>query len=240
MCEETQGRIEQGTYPSAIIGREQPYRVYLPPCYDAYEELYPVLYMLHGWPYDDSHWDDIGIDEAADAGIVQSTLPPFVIALPAADNEGTFTNTSGGPRSFEAVMLEEFIPFVEARYRVSNKPTGRAIGGMSRGAVWSLEIAFRFPEMFAAAGGHSAALSVNLAPPQFDPIVLASTADLHSLRIYLDAGENDWVLPGVEQLHQALTAAGVVHVYNLFPGYHEDGYWSAHVAEYLAFYAAEW
>jgi enterochelin esterase-like enzyme len=240
VCVETQGRIEQGTFPSAILGREQPYRVYLPPCYDASEEIYPVLYMLHGYPYDDSHWDDLGIDEAADAGIAQSTLPPFVIALPAADNEGTFTKTSGGPKSFEGVMLEEFIPFVEARYRVSSKPGGRAIGGMSRGAVWSLEIAFRSPELFSAVGGHSAALNVNLAPPQFDPIFLASSADLKSLRIYLDAGENDWVLPGVEQIHQELTAAGIVHVYNLFPGYHEDGYWSAHVAEYLTFYAADW
>jgi len=155
VCVEAQGRIEQGTFSSAVIGREQPYRIYLPPCYDSSDETYPVLYLIHGYPYDDSHWDELGIDEAANAGIAQSTLPPFVIAMPAADNEGTFTKTSGGPRSFEGVMLDEFLPFVEAGYRVSSMPGKRAIGGLSRGAVWSLEIAFRNPELFSAVGGHT-------------------------------------------------------------------------------------
>ena len=227
-------------FPSAVIGRDQPYRIYLPPCYDYSDDIFPVLYMLHGYPYDDSHWDELGIDEAADMGIAQSTLPPFIVAMPAADNEGTFTKTSGGPGSFEGVMLDEFLPFVEAAYRVSSRPSERAIGGLSRGAVWSLEIAFRNPERFSAVGGHSAALNVNLAPSDYDPIYLASDPGLQSLRIYLDAGDDDWVLPGVEQLHQALTRAGVAHVYGRYPGYHQDSYWSEHVAEYLAFYAAGW
>jgi enterochelin esterase-like enzyme len=196
--------------------------------------------MLHGLPFDDSHWDGIGIDEAADSGIADGTLPSFVIAMPAADNDGTFKNTSGGPASFEAVLVDEFVPFIESMYRVSREADKRAIGGMSRGAVWSLEIAFRNPDRFSAVGGHSAALNVNLAPPLYDPIFLAADPSIRSLRIYLDAGRDDWVLPGMEELHSALEAAGVPHNYVVYEGQHDDGYWSAHVAEYLAFYAAEW
>lgn len=239
-CTETQGRIQVGTFSSGIVGQEQPYRIYLPPCYDFDNNRYPVLYLLHGYSYDDSHWDDLGIDEAANAGIADGTLPAFIIAMPAADNEGTYTKTSGGAGSFEAVLLEEFIPFIESSYRSFGRAEGRAIGGMSRGGVWALEIAFRNPDRFAAVGGHSAALNVNLAPPIYDPLHLAADPSIRSLRIYLDAGESDWVLPGMEELHAALTAAGVPHEYNLFEGYHDDSYWLAHVEDYLAFYAAGW
>jgi enterochelin esterase-like enzyme len=235
-----EGRIEKGQFFSAIIGNDQPYRVFLPPCYADEGKRYPVLYLLHGYPFDDSHWDDIGIDEAASAGIANGTLPSFIIAMPAADNEGTFTYTSGGPGSFEAVLMDEFLPFIDATYATQANAAGRAIGGMSRGGVWSLEIAFRNPDMFSAVGGHSAALNVNRAPPVYDPLFLASDPAIRVLRIYLDVGRNDWALPGMDNLHSALVAAGVIHDYYLFEGSHDDGYWTAHVTDYLAFYAVNW
>ena len=215
--------------------------MYLPPCYEVGNERYPVLYMLHGYPFDDSHWDDIGIDEAADAGIAGGTMPHLIIAMPGAD-EGTFMRTSGGPRSFEAVLLDEFIPFIESNYRAEAQPEARSVGGMSRGAVWSLEIAFRNPGRFAAVGGHSSALGlgVNLAPAVYNPLHLASDPAIQSLRIYLDAGRDDWYLPGTEDLHAALVAVGVEHEYNIYEGSHQDSYWSAHVDDYLAFYSAMW
>jgi enterochelin esterase-like enzyme len=241
-CAETKGQIQLGTFSSAVIGQEQPYRVYLPPCYEFSDDRYPVLYMLHGYPLDSSHWDDLGIDEAADAGISDGSLPPFIIAMPAADSEGTYTKTSGGAGSFEAVLLDEFLPFIENTYRIVGAPEGRAIGGMSRGGVWSLEIAFRNPDRFSAVGGHSAAVHAdyNLAPPVYNPINLAADPSIRTLRIYLDSGKNDWALPGMEDLRAALTAAGVQHDYELFDGFHDDSYWSEHVGDYLAFYAAEW
>ncbi len=64
-----------------------------------------------------------------------------------------------------------------------------------------------------ASTGHSAALNANLAPPVYDPLHLATDPAIRSLRIYLDAGKDDWVLPGMEQLSAPLTAAGVPHDY---------------------------
>jgi len=239
-CTETRGRIETGTFFSAVIGQAQPYRVYLPPCYGARDEPYPVLYMLHGYPYDERHWDDLGIDEAADAGIAAGSLPPFLIAMPAADNEGTYTHTSGGPGSFEAVLMDEFLPFFEATYPVTSRREARAIGGMSRGGVWALEIAFRHPEQFAAVGGHSVALNVNRAAPVYDPLYLAADPAIRALRIYLDVGEQDWSAPGMHDLHAALDASGTPHEFHVYEGIHHDDYWAAHVAEYLVFYTAGW
>jgi len=111
---------------------------------------------------------------------------------------------------------------------------------MSRGGVWSLEIAFRNPEQFGLVGGHSVALEVNLAGPAYDPLYLATDPDIKRLRIYLDVGAGDWAYPKMEELHQILDAAGVEHTFVINEGVHEDAYWAAHVAEYLDFYASTW
>jgi enterochelin esterase-like enzyme len=240
-CRQEPGRIERGTFYSAVIGRTQPYRVYLPPCYRADGPPLPVVYMLHGSIQNDSHWDDDGLDEAATAAIHAGQAAPFVIAMPAGDLDGTYNHTSGGPGSFEQVMLEEFIPMIQQVYNVRSDRGGRAIGGLSRGAVWALEIAFRHPDLFISVGGHSNAVSVALAPPPYDPLVLAAQAPgIEQLRIYLDAGEYDWYREGGVQLDAILTQRGIPHTYIVNPGTHDDAYWQAHVAEYVAFYAAPW
>jgi enterochelin esterase-like enzyme len=232
--------VEQRTYPSQTTEREEPYRIYLPPDYDQTGERYPVLYLLHGWPYDESHWDSLGADEAADASIQEGALPPFIIVMPGADPEGLYIDTSGGDHSFEGQVVSDLIPHVDGTYRTWAERAGRAIGGISRGGVWSLEIGFRNAELFAAVGGHSPALSLNLASPTYDPFHLLGEPGVATLRIYLDAGDADWALESTQALHEALDGQEIAHEFVVHAGSHEDGLWAAHVAEYLAFYAAGW
>jgi enterochelin esterase-like enzyme len=240
-CRQEPGVIERGTFYSATIGRDRPYRIYLPPCYRADGPPLPVVYMLHGSVQNDSQWDDDGLDEAATAAIQAGTLAPFVIAMPAGDLDGTYNYSSGGPTSFEGVMLADFLPFIEGRYRVRADRGGRAIGGLSRGAVWALVIAFRHPDQFLSVGSHSGAQSVAIAPPVYHPLELAAQASgLEQLRIYMDTGETDWYRSGVDELHARLTAREIPHVYLINPGTHDDAYWRAHVGDYVAFYAAPW
>jgi len=202
------------------------------------ERLYPALYLFHGNIYNESHWDDLGIDEAADAGISAGTLPPFIVVLPCG---GEIANTtSGGDWSFEGVFLKELMPTVEERYCIWAEPAGRAIGGLSRGGYWSLEIGFRHPELFAAVGGHSAAIFSDNAGPAFNPLSTGTDPKLIGLPIYLDIGETDWLRQGVFDLHDLMTAAGVPHVWLVNAGAHGDAYWRAHGAEYLAWYASHW
>jgi len=238
-CTETTGSVEQQVYYSPIAGGEEPYRIYRPPCYDQTDHRYPVLYLLHGWPYEAAHWDGLGVEEAADAGIKDGTLPPFIIVQPQGF-ERLYINTSGGDHSFEGQVLNDLIPHVEATYRTQTEREGRAIGGISRGGVWALEIGFRNPDVFAAVGAHSPALSVNLAPPVYDPFHLLTDPDIPTLRIYLDAGDADWALESTQALHEALDEQGIFHELVVHPGGHAAGTWSANVAEYLAFYTAGW
>jgi enterochelin esterase-like enzyme len=236
------GRVEEHTYFSQTSGDEQRYRVYLPPCYDQTDEHYPVLYLLHGWPYDEQHWDGLGADEMADTGIQVDALPPFIIVMPGG-TEGLYVGTSGGDHSFEGQVINDLIPHVDATYRTWVERDGRAIGGISRGGVWALEIAFLHPGLFATIGAHSPAISVNLAPPPYDPFYLLERDGVAMLRIYLDAGDADWArggTRGTQALHEALDARGIAHEYIVHSGRHVNELWKTNLAEYLAFYAGGW
>ena len=234
------GRIEERAYSSSVTGADEVYRIYLPPDYDDTARRYPVLYLLHGWPYDQSHWDNLGVDEAADVGIRSGSYPPFIIVMPRADPDGLYIHSAGGTGSFEDQMMTDLLPSVEAAYRVSMHREGRAIGGISRGGVWSLEIGFRHPDAFAIVGAHSPALEMNQAPEPFDPFSLLKEPEVEGLRIYLDAGDGDWALPAARALHEALEAEGIDHEYRIHSGAHADALWTAYLEEYLAFYTESW
>jgi len=234
------GRVEQGAYLSQVTGREESYRIYLPPGYDQGDRRYPVLYLLHGWPYDETHWDMLGVDEVADQRIVSGVLQPFIIVLPGADAEGLYVTTSGGAGSFEEQLVNELMPHIDATFRSVQTREARAIGGISRGGVWALEIAFRHPDAFGIVGAHSPALSANRAPSVFDPFTLMKEPAVGRLRIYLSAGDADWARPTTVEFHQALDQQGITHQFAIHAGAHQDRLWSEHLGEYLAFYAAGW
>jgi enterochelin esterase-like enzyme len=234
------GRVEQGVYLSQVTASQESYRVYLPPGYDQVDRRYPVLYLLHGWPYDESHWDNLGVDEVADARMVGGTLPPFIVVLPGASRDGIYVNTSGGAQSFEEQLVNELMPHIDATYRTVQTRDARAIGGISRGGVWSLEIAFQHADAFGIVGAHSPALSANRAPPVYDPFVLLTQPGVAALRIYLSAGDADWAREETEDLHRALTEQGIPSQYVVHGGGHVDQQWAQHIDEYLTFYAAGW
>jgi enterochelin esterase-like enzyme len=232
------GRVVKSRYPSEIDGPERAYRIYLPPCYGEDGRTYPTLYLFHGSVHSDDHWDTLGIDEAADEIIATGIIPPLLIVMP---DGGELANTSsGGANSFEGLFVDELLPFIESHYCTWSLPDGRAIGGISRGGYWALEIAFRQPDQFGSVGGHSAALLDTDAGPDMNPPETGITNELGELRIYLDIGDQDWLLNEVLQLHEDMSRVGVTHTWVLNQGQHVEDYWSEHLPEYLIWYAQLW
>ncbi|HZD11681.1 MAG TPA: alpha/beta hydrolase-fold protein [Candidatus Binatia bacterium] len=234
----TPGQVEEGAFNSTTAGGDHRFSIYLPPCYAGDGYGYPVLYLLAGNIHDEHKWDELGIDEAANAAIDEGLAPPLLIVMP--DGGWVANNTSGGPGSYESLMLSELIPYVETNYCASARPADRAIGGLSRGGYWALEIAFRFPQQFASVGGHSAALLDSFAGPTINPQYTGLNNDLDDLRIYLDIGAEDYVRANTIKLHEDMEKAGVTHEWHLNEGQHTDEYWTAHAANYLAWYVAPW
>ncbi|MCP5098903.1 MAG: hypothetical protein GY943_25405, partial [Chloroflexi bacterium] len=234
-CAES-GRIETAVLPSTTAGTLN-YRVFLPPCYNE-TYVYPTLYMLPGNIHTDAIWDDLGLDETAVTLIQNREIPPLIIVM--TDGGWIANNTSGGPGSYETVILNELIPHIEQTYCAWPNGNGRAIGGLSRGGYWALEIAFRHAAQFKSVGGHSAALLDTYAGPDLNPQYTGLLYDLSNLRIYLDIGQDDYVITNIKQLHEDMEATNVNHIWQLNEGIHEDSYWANHTEDYLRWYSAPW
>jgi enterochelin esterase-like enzyme len=239
LCAETRGQISVDHFYSESLGRKLRYRLYLPPCYGEAGRLFPVLYMFHGLNYGDSQWDVIGLDERVDAGIAAGELPPLIIVMP--NIWGIDRNPDGGTGSVEEAVVSDLLPFVEQTYCAWGDRQGRAIGGLSRGAFWALEIAFRHPELFASVGGHSPAVFWDNAAPEYNPYYLADDAPgLESLRIRLDLGEDDWLNKWIVQFRERLDERGLAYAFSTAPGDHDITYWRSQLDAYLEFYTGIW
>jgi enterochelin esterase-like enzyme len=126
-----------------------------------------MVVALHGKPFDEAHWDDLGLDEAAEAGIVAGEWSPLLLVMPHVP-EPLFSQTDGGPGSYEQELLEGLLPAIGSRYPIDHARL--AISGISRGGVWALEIGLRHPETFGIVASLSPALALNRARPQYDPL----------------------------------------------------------------------
>ncbi|MFL5805553.1 MAG: alpha/beta hydrolase [Roseiflexaceae bacterium] len=233
-CSEGHGRIVRARITSAYLGKQQDYRVYLPPCYaQQRDRRYPVVYLLHGAGRDDGHWDDVGVDEAADPLIVSGQIPPLLIVLP--DGNRTYGPPTGDPPPFAGFLVQELIPHIDGAYRTRPDREHRAIGGISLGGAWALLLAARYPEIFSAVGGHSPAIgTLNGINPDVDALVT------EKLRIYLDVGAQDSLKRPTAAFDAALTQAHGPHEFHVYPGGHIEAYWTSHLEEYLHFYAQTW
>jgi enterochelin esterase-like enzyme len=186
-----------------------------------------VLYLLHGLTYDDSQWDMLGVDEAADTLIRSGRIPPRLIVMP---SERTGLD-------HELAIVEGLIPFVDSKYRTADDKSGRAIGGLSRGGGWALRIGFKHPELFSAVGLHSPAV---LPPDLYDlPTWIATLPLAERPRLWIDAGDRDPLKPSILELVGTLESAGYDFTWSLMPGDHSAVYWTAHVQDYLKWYAGD-
>lgn len=243
-CAEDGGQVFAfDDFQSPTARETLPYRVYVPPCYMETQKRYPYVVLLHGLQQDESQFEQLGIVDILDSGILRGALAPMIVVMPDTGSIGV-DNTFPPQPSYETVLLEELLPAVERDFCTWNDRAHRALGGISRGGFWAYSIGLRHMERFGTLGGHSAYFDRTNAPPEFNPLDLALSVDaLQSdrLRIYLDNGASDIVGGGLELFSSRLSSRGVPHTYIINPvGGHDDAYWADHLAEYLAYYAREW
>ena len=240
VCTDKYGRVEVVTYPGFVLPEEIPVRVYLPPCYTHGHQRYPAIYLLHGFPFDETHWDDLEIDRLADEGIASGIWPPFIIVMPR-QPEPLFTSSDGGPGSYEAEMVEGLVPYIDRNYRTDMRHEARALGGISRGGVWALEIAFRHPDVFDIVAALSPALHVNYARPPYDPFVILRMEGALPGRIFLSAGDQEVQFRDkVEKLSQALEEIGINHILLIGSGGHDAKLWATVIQDMVYFIVAGW
>jgi enterochelin esterase-like enzyme len=238
-CEHPTGLMVQTTYPGDVVREPIDVRILLPPCYESSGMDYPTLYLLHGKPFDESHWDDLGADEMAGEAMQNGDWPPFIIVMPFAPDI-LFSGTDGCSWSYEEEIVEGLVPWVDKNYRTIADPQWRGFAGISRGGVWVLEIALLHPYLFDSIAALSPALAMNMARPNYDPFELAFRGTGVPQRILLMAGETDWARGETERFSQTLDSLKIPHELIIVTGDHQDETWRQAMEEVLTFFIDAW
>jgi len=231
-CLTQPGRVESGRLESTDPPQE--YRIYLPPCYDELiGKRYPVLYLLHGQTYTSDQWIRLGAVDTLDQLIFSGQSQPFIIVFP---NDRYWVGKIAN--SFGERLVEALVPFIDETYRTIPDRDHRAIGGLSRGSGWALRLGLTRSDLFSIIGLHSLAVFqgdgskiekwAEQIPPSSHPT------------IFMDIGESDQEVDMALNVVDIFTQNGIPLEWHLYTGAHTEEYWSAHVAEYIDWYASQW
>jgi enterochelin esterase-like enzyme len=203
-------------------------RIYLPPCYGVSDQRYPVLYLLHGLNNTENQWIQLGVVTTTDTLIQAGAIAPLIIVMPRDRLDSRF----------DPAVVDDLLPYVDRNYRTLADRQYRAIGGLSRGGGWAVHIGLHYPNLFSRIGAHSPAIFYG------DDINIRDWAwhwpPGQSLEVYIDIGDNDSILNSAHWLDQILTWYKIKHTLIVQPGAHVAAYWSAHLSDYMLFYAAGW
>lgn len=258
------GRVECNSVPSKILSRAVAYCVVLPPAFDADKgRHFPILYFLHGLGDNEQFLVHSGLWNVVEEMRDKHELKDFLIATPDG-GMGFYINAKDGKNRYEDFLIQEFLPFIEKRYRGLPGRANRAIDGVSMGGYGALHLAFRHPLLFTSVSAHSAALIDKLpayasaaapsprmrifggvfgSPLDLDfwqrnsPITLSRTGNFAGLKIYFDCGDRDdyGFEAGAAALDKSLTARHVAHEFHLYPGRHDYTYFAEHIPASLVF-----
>ena len=239
-CGEDAGRMESIQYPAFLVEGEIPLRIYLPRCYDSSGERYPVFYLLHGYPMNESQWDELGVDELVDEGIREGRWQPFIMVMTRIPRSLN-VETDGGPGSYEEEMMEGLVPFIDEHFRTLDDAGCRAIAGISRGAIWAMEIGFLHPDKIDLVAVLSPALPMNRARPEYDPYEILRSGRQLPTKIFVSVGEAEMGFRiKTEELVELMDELGIPHTFVLTKGAHEASTWSSVLEDLIIFISNAW
>lgn len=153
------GSVTRDYFWSETMDEWESCLVYTPPCYGNGEK-YPVLYLQHGHTENEVSWVYNGkVPYIMDNLIADGKIEPMIVVM----NDG-MVRKPGEPSfcydSFEHILLNDCLPFIEQKYSVYTDKWHRAMAGLSMGSAQTSCVAFAHPELFAYAGLFSGFLAL--------------------------------------------------------------------------------
>jgi enterochelin esterase-like enzyme len=227
------GEIETVEYDSKTVGTRRKLLVYTPPNYQPSLE-YNTLYLLHGISGDETEWQRIAaVEHVLDNLWDDGEMQPMIVVMPngraapnddGADGDGDVLSALAHPEAFDKFtdeLLTDIVPLIESKYAVTKDREARGLAGFGMGASQALNIGLTHLDTFAWVGSFSAW------PGHRPPAELIPNEDQRDkLRaLYVSCGDKDRLLTVTQDLHAALKAAKVDHLYHIGPGGHDGNYW---------------
>ena len=149
------GSVAEVTYYSSTLKRFRRLHVYTPADYDSGKGAFPVFYLLHGASDCDNSWSTVGrAGFILDNLIAAKKAKPMIVVMPAG-HTGPMRMGGGAVSDFENDFVNDIMPFVEKRYRISADRQNRAIAGLSMGGGQAINISMMQLDKFAYIGVYS-------------------------------------------------------------------------------------
>jgi putative tributyrin esterase len=180
---------------------------------------------------------------------------PLIVVMPDG-GRGFYVDAIQGYQYLSAIS-EELPELMNHWYKVDGK---WCTAGLSMGGYGALRVALEHPGLFRSCVSHSGALMIGnwypskqnpRDPSKWDDEFLAIFGDVKENRkndlltlakgveplpaIRFDCGTEDFLLEQNRAFHKEMTALGIKHEYEEFPGSHNWAYWDQHVQEAIAF-----
>jgi enterochelin esterase-like enzyme len=191
------------------------------------------VYLLHGYPYDQTHWLDLDLIKAYEQELAGGKLPHVVFVFPFVP-EPLFTKTDGGVGSYEQEFMEGLVPAVTTAFRIASAVDMHGIGGVSRGGVWALEIGLIHSDHFGHIFAISPSLVNNYPRPSYDPFEIIHEDRIFPETLFLSTAENEAPFRGkIEAFVAELEQENIQHTFLLHPGAHNDASWRSVISELL-------
>jgi len=238
------GTITAYNLYSRILGEERPLSVYTPANYRSVGPTYRLLVIFDG----DKYLTSIPTSTILDNMVAkQSSRPVIVVFIP-----GNLKDTMGRPtrtrdltcnRDFADYIVDEIVPWVRKKYRVSRLPADVAVAGESLGGLQATYVAFLRPDVFGTVISFSGSYFYFRGWPSFEATVSTQTGWLihefaatrrRRLKLYLATGtfEGEGVKEN-RRMRDVLTAKGYTFAYKEYNGGHERLNWRGILPEAL-------
>lgn len=242
-----------GTTMHTYVG-STPVSYYLPSSYFTCDELYPVLYLLHGSGDDETGWNEKGratiiLDSLISTGLAKE----MIVVMPYA-----YTTRKDGETYQDWMMTGQFetnfgdlIAFTEKNFRAYKGKAYRAIAGLSMGGYHAMHISHYYNTLFDYVGMFSAVIWEWKAGTQWDgkifPDVTKSTPKVYKsiekdLKMqfkdapklyYIAIGRTDFLFDQNVAFRAYLDKKGYTYTYHESEGGHSWKNWQDYLIEFL-------
>ncbi|MCQ2111608.1 MAG: esterase [Bacteroidaceae bacterium] len=158
------GQVRECQYWSESQQKMRRCYVYTPAGYEKGKKKYPYFILQHGMAENETGWHTQGkMANIMDNAIAAGKAVPMVVVMDNGDCDYSFGAKRGESMdqfgaSFEQVVVEELIPYVEKTFRVYTDRKHRGIAGLSWGGKQSFDIGLTHTDLFANVGAFSGAI----------------------------------------------------------------------------------